>query len=202
MDFLPKRLLEFRNKPPLFFACQFSAAPCRTWRTKGDKSGSVRRPEQSEPGNGILVDHIVSDQPGMIPQISGFRNSQLLWGCTTFMDHVSDFVYVHLMRDLFPSEILLDKEALEKLMAQSGQTVNHYHSDNSKFYGNGFIGNINQKDQNITYFVVGAHHQNSIVKNKNKILTTGARTLLIHGMRIWPQMIDKIFCPFAIKSVS
>ena len=109
MDFLPKRLLEFRNKPPLFFACQFSAAPCRTWRTKGDKSGSVRRPEQSEPGNGILVDHIVSSQPGSIPQISGFLTSQHFWGCTNFVDHVSDYVYVNLMRDLSLSETLLTK---------------------------------------------------------------------------------------------
>ena len=35
------------------------------------------------------------------------------------MNHVSDYVYVHLMRYLSLSETLLVKEALEKLMLQS-----------------------------------------------------------------------------------
>ena len=58
------------------------------------------------------------------------------------------------------------------------------------------------KNQKITFCVVGAHHQNGIVKNKNKILTTSARTLLLHGMRIWLQMIDKLFWLFSIKAIS
>ena len=49
---------------------------------------------------------------------------------------------------------------------------------------------------------MGAHHQNAIIENKNKILTTGARTLLLHGIRMWPQMIDNMFWPFAIKAVA
>ena len=39
-------------------------------------------------------------QPGLIPQMSGFLTNQRLWEVTTFVDYVSDFVYVHLMRDL------------------------------------------------------------------------------------------------------
>ena len=50
------------------------------------------------------------------------------------MDHVSDYGYVYLMRDLSLSEILLDKEALEKLMAQSKQNFKHYQSDNESFF--------------------------------------------------------------------
>ena len=46
------------------------------------------------------------------------------------------------------------------------------------------------------------HKHNGIVENKNKILTTGARTLLLHGMRIWTQMIDKMFWPFAMKAIA
>ena len=60
MGFLTKRLLECRNKPPLCVACQFGAAHRRPWRMKGKKSGLIRRPEQTNPGNSILVDHIVS----------------------------------------------------------------------------------------------------------------------------------------------
>ena len=80
------------------------------------------------------------------------------------MDHDSDYVYAYLMRDLSLSEKLLAKETLEKLMAQAGQTVNHYQSDTDRFYENGFIGIINQEDQKLTFCGVGAHHHNGKVK--------------------------------------
>ena len=122
----------------------------------------------------MSVDQIVSAQPGLIPQISGFLTSQRLCGNTNFVDHVSDYIYVYLMRDLYLSETLISKEALEKLMAQSRRTIKHYNTDNGRFGENVFIDAINQKYQKITFCGVGFHHQNGIVEKKNKILTTGA----------------------------
>ena len=150
----------------------------------------------------MLVDQIFSAQPGLIPQMSGFITNQRLWGATTFVYHVSNYVYVHLMRDLSLTETLLAKSGMEKVMAQAGRTVKHYHSENGRFADNGFIDAVNRKDQKITFYGVGAHHQNGIIENKNKILTTGGRTLLLHGRRMWPNMIDKMFWPFAIKAVA
>ena len=48
--------------------------------------------------------------------MSGFITNQSLWVATTFVDHVSDYVYVHLMQDLSLAETLLSKEAMEKVM--------------------------------------------------------------------------------------
>ena len=67
MGFLRKRLLGCRNNPPLCVACQFGVAHRRPWRTKGKKSGSIRRLEQTNPGDGVLVDQILSVQPVLIP---------------------------------------------------------------------------------------------------------------------------------------
>ena len=134
--------------------------------------------------------------------MSGFLTSKRIWGCTNFVDHASDFVYVHLMRDFTVDETLLAKRAYEKLLAQAGRSVKHYHADNGRFADNGFREDINAKDQKITFCGVGAHHQNGIIENKNKILTQGARTLLLHGMRMWPQMIDSMFWPFAFKAMA
>ncbi len=58
---------------------------------------------------------------------------------------------------------------------------------------------VNCKDQKITFC---AHHQNGIIENKIKMLTLSARTLLFHGMRLWPQMIDTMFLPFAFKAAT
>ena len=106
------------------------------------------------------------------------------------------------MRDLSLPETFLAKSAKEKVMAQAGITVKHYHTDNDRFSDNGFIDTVNGEDQKITFCSIGAHHQNGIIENKNKILTTGGRTLLLHGRQMWPNMIDEMFWPFAIKSVS
>ena len=62
--------------------------------------------------------------------MSGFLTNQRLWGCTTFVDHVSDYVYVHLMRDIGLEETLLAKTAWEKVLSQAGRQVKHYHADN------------------------------------------------------------------------
>ena len=91
---------------------------------------------------------------------------------------------------------------MEKVMAQSGRYVKHYHADNGWFSDNGFIDAITSKYQKITFCGVGAHHKNGIIENKNKMLTLGACTLLLHGMRMWPTMIDSMFCQFSMKAVS
>jgi len=145
----------------------------------------------------VSVDQIVSAQPGLIPQISGFLTSRRIWGCTTFCDHVSDFVYVHLMRDYTVDEMILAVKAFEKVMAQVNRTVKHYHVDNGAFAHKGYLDEVNRKAQKITFCAAGAHHQNGIIENKNKMLTLAARTLLPHGIRMWPQMIDIMFWPFA-----
>ena len=103
-------------------------------------------------------------------------------------------MYVHIIQYLTLDETLLAKEAMEKLMAQAGRNVKHYHADNGRFADNGFIDAINTKDQKITFCGVGAHLKNGIIENKNKMLTLGARTLLLYGMRMWPTMIYSRFC--------
>ena len=74
------------------------------------------------------------------------------------------------MRYLSPSETLITKSEMEKIMAQSGQTNKHYHDDKSIFADNGFVDAINEKNQKLTFCGVGTHHQNGIIENKNKML--------------------------------
>ena len=92
--------------------------------------------------------------------MSGFLANQILWGATTFADHVSNYVYVHLMIDLSLTETFLEKSSIEKVVAQDGRTIKHYHANNSRFSDNGFIDAVNGKYQKITFCGVGAHHQN------------------------------------------
>ena len=72
------------------------------------------------------MDQIVSAQPGLIPQMSGFPTSRRIWGCTTFCEHVSYFVYVHLIQDFTVEETLLAVKDFEKTLAQADCLVTHY----------------------------------------------------------------------------
>ena len=148
-------------------AYQFGQAHRHPWRTKGNKSGLIQTTLHIKPGDGVLVDQIISAHPGVIPQMYGFLTNQRLWGCTNFADHVSDYVYVHLMRDLSLAETLISKEAMEKTMARFGRTVKHYHSKNGRFVENGFVDSIYKNYRKITFCEVGAQHQNVIVRRKN-----------------------------------
>ena len=137
-----------------------------------------------KPGDGVSIDQIVSAQPGLIPHMSDFLVSRRIWEVTTFCDHVSDFVYVHLMRYFTAEETLLATRAFEKMLAQANKSDRHYHADNGAFAHNGFLDSVSKKDQKITFCGVGVHHQNGIIKNKNKMLTLAARTLLLCGIRM------------------
>ena len=79
---------------------------------------------------------------------------------------------------------------MKKVLNQSGRRVKHYHEDNVRFSDNSFLSAVNSKDHNIKFCGVGAHHQNGIFEHKKYILTQRVRKLLLHGMRMWTQMID------------
>jgi hypothetical protein len=134
--------------------------------------------------------------------MAGFLTSNRIWGTTNFCNHVSNFVYVHLMRNFALAGTLLGKRAYKKVLAQAGCTAKHYHTENGCFLDKGFHQDIDDIGQTISFWGIGAHHRNGIIENCNKQLTLGARTLLMHGMQHWPQLADTMFWLFAIKAMA
>ena len=116
---LPKRLLDCKKNLPLFVADQFGTAHRRPCSTKGKVSSYTRTSDHKEPVDRVSIYKIISAQPGLILQMSGFITSCRIWGCTTFCDHVSDFVYVHLMQDFTVEETLIAVKAFEKISCSS-----------------------------------------------------------------------------------
>jgi hypothetical protein len=81
-------------------------------------------------------------------------------------------------------------------------SVKHYQADNGRFSDKEFLAACNNCNQTIEFCGFDTHHQNEINKNRNKQLTQTARVLLLHGMRMWPQMLDQMLWPFAIKAAA
>eukprot|EP00956_Cyclotella_meneghiniana_P008619 scaffold11745_cov39-Cyclotella_meneghiniana.AAC.3 len=109
--FLPKGLPKCEDNFPKCVACEFGTAHRRPWRFKGKQSGSIRKEKQVKPGDGQSIDQTVSAQPGLIPQMSGFLTGERYYGATTIVDHVTDYVYVRLMRNLSLEETIKAKRA-------------------------------------------------------------------------------------------
>jgi hypothetical protein len=87
------------------------------------------------------LDHLVSAQPGLIPQISGKLTGLQVNGATIFVDHHSDHVYVFLMRDLTLDQTILAKHAYERFLSSIGVTSKAYHADDGQFADKGFRDN-------------------------------------------------------------
>ena len=98
----------------------------------------------------------------------GFLTNQRLWGCKKIVNHVSDYVYVHLMRYLYHSDTLIVKAEMKKIVAHYGRTIKHYQFNNVIFVDNGFVDTINERDQKLIFCVMVSHHQNGIIDDRKK----------------------------------
>ena len=196
---IPKRLATLKGRTPVCVACIFGTAHKKPWRTKSKKYNPIRRPEDNAPGKRISTDQLVSAQPGLIPQMSGFLTNLRIVGATVFVDHYSNHVFVYLMKDLTLAETLLAKEACERFLNSVGVSAKAYHADNGRYADKEFVDNCRSQCQSITFCGIEGHHQNGIAERYIKSLTLGGRTLLLHAKRMLPEYISTMLWPFAIK---
>ena len=71
----------------------------------------------------MSTDQIVSAQPGLVPQMSGYLTSDQIWGITLFVYHTTDYTYGHLMHSIYLNETMGANKAFEKLVLRSNNTV-------------------------------------------------------------------------------
>lgn len=187
--------------PPICPSCLMGKQHRKPWRGRGKKERrSIRKPEHNFAGANTSTDQMISPYGGLIPQLKGRLMRAKYYGATIFVDHHTDFTYVHLMRDTTGESTLEAKNAYERLMRRYGHKVLAYHADNGRYSENLFVGDIRDKGQTITYCGVGSHHQNGISERRIKTLGEDATTSLAHGQHMWPEVVTKSFWPFAYKA--
>jgi hypothetical protein len=151
-------------------SCILGTAHCKPWHSKGVK-GSIQKEEDDAPGKCVCIDHMISAQLGLIPQMAGFLTNLRIWAALIFDDHYLDYVYVALMRNLILDESLLANFSFEQHANEGGITISSYCADNGQFADSGLQQAVKDSNQKITYCAVGAHHQNGIVERRIKDLT-------------------------------
>lgn len=194
---LPNRLSTCN--PPLCPSCLYGKAHKRPWRTKGKHRRHIRRECDTLPGKATSSDTFEATVPGLIPQSTGKLMRDKFSAGTVFVDHATDFGYVHLQIDQTTDSAIEAKEAYERKMAEYDVKVQSYHADNGIFRSKGFQEHIQQSNQKITFCGVGAHFQNGIAENYIKQITGAGRTMLLHAMYRWPEVIKPTLWPYAVK---
>ena len=146
---LPKTFLKL-NKIQKCASCAFGQAHCRQWRSKGHPGGGhIRSKAKTKPGDGVSVDQIVSAQHGRIPQMAGFLINDRIVGATFFVDHVTQYIYVHLMKALTTDNTIAAKSACEQVFPQFGHKIHHYRAENGRFSDAAFIDDVHYCHQQI-----------------------------------------------------
>ena len=88
--------------PPLCPGCSYRRANRINWCRKV-KSNLKNIKPVTIPGQVVSVDQLVSYTPELIPTHRGIPTTKRYSGATIFVDHASDFTYVHLMEGITDS---------------------------------------------------------------------------------------------------
>ena len=135
---------------PLCPWCIFGKQHRKPWRSS-KKRVQIRRDDETAPGMCTSTDQLVSAQGGLIPQRTGKLMSARYVGATVFVDHFSDYVYVHLMRDFTADATLEAKNAWERLAGTHAVRIRRYRADNGRYNDALFLQDIKDNGQIITF---------------------------------------------------
>ena len=84
-------------------------------------------------GDCVSVNVLVYSNPGPIAHISGFLTFQFYQYACMFVDHYSDFIYVHLLKSQTVDESVEAKKAFKAYVESQSVDIKHYHADNGIF---------------------------------------------------------------------
>ena len=167
----------------------YGKAHRKPYRAKG-KQNKKQLHKATRAGEVVSVDQLESTVPGFVPVSKGKPTNQRYVGATVFVDHFSDFTYIHLMTKLNAEETVKAKQEFERVAESYGVRIRHYHADNGLFATKDFKESVKVAKQTISFCGVGAHHQNGIAERRIKDIQEGARTSLLHAKHRWPKAIS------------
>ena len=166
---IPRKLAKV--PPPKCPSCLYGKAHRKPWRTH--KIDPKIKPT-TIPWAVVSIDQLESPVPGFVPIAKGQPTVRRYRGASVFVNHASDFTYVHIHQHLTTDETIDAKHAFERLAEQHGVGILHYHCDNGRFADKAFMDDVQGAHQTITFCSVGAHHQNGIAERRIRDITENA----------------------------
>ena len=164
--------------PPKCPSCLYRKAHRKPWRTH--KIDPKIKPS-TIPGAVVSINQLESPVPGFMPIAKGQPTVRKYHGASVFVDHASDFTYVHMHYHLTTEEMIDAKHAFKCLAEQHGVQILHYHCNNGRFADKAFVDDVWMAHQTITFCGIGAHHQNRVAERHIRDITENAHTSLLHA---------------------
>ena len=97
---------------PLCPSCAFGGSKRKAWRTK-DNFGSIKKSSHDVPGSLVCVDQLISSQPGLLPQSSGYLTASRIWACNIFLDVNTRYGFGFMMHNTLLEQTIKAKQAFE-----------------------------------------------------------------------------------------
>ena len=119
---IPRKLAKV--PPPKCPSCLYRKAHRKPWRTH--KIDPKIKPT-TIPGAVVSIDQLESPVPGFVPIAKGQPTVRRYRGASVFVDHTSDFTYIHMHQHLTKDETIDAKHVFERLSEQHGVRILHYH---------------------------------------------------------------------------
>ena len=161
--------------------------------------GSLTR-EQLQPGDRIFSDQLESRVRGRLLHTAGREpDRDKFCASTLFCDAASGYIHVEHQVTLSASDTIISKNAFERFAKEHGVAVKEYHTNNGVYKSSAFQDALQQDGQSICFSGVGAKWQNGIAENAIRIVTSRARTMMIHAAIHWPEQDDKSLWPLAVS---
>jgi hypothetical protein len=152
-----------------------------------------------EPGDCVSGDQVESTTPGLVPTYRGTPSTDKYHAGTLFVDHASRFLHFTPHLSTGSKEAIMAKHSFEQLAHQHNKSIKCYHTDNGIFASKDFRSSCLQQKQRMKFCGVNAHHQNGIAEHHIRSITEHARTMLIHAMISWPDIITEHLWPYAFR---
>jgi hypothetical protein len=126
---LPKRLSTCDI--PVCAGCMYGKLTKQPWRVKNSSSQIAEK--VTMPGECVSVDQLYSTVPGLIAQLKGIPTRQRYQLATVFVDHSSDYTFIHYQCSTSSAETLQAKHEFDRHASGAGVSVKRYHADNGRF---------------------------------------------------------------------
>jgi len=192
---LPKKILGC--SPPLCHSCLFGKAHQRA----SPSSDAIPHIDSGylHSGDKVSVDQLESSTPGYVDTFKGKPTKAKYNATSVYVDHASRLIIVKCHFSTGGSEAVEGKTMLEHLAASNGIKVKGYRANNGIMACQEYINHVKINQQNITYCSINAHEQNGIAERGICTLCDRARTMLIHAMEHWPDVVTLDLWPFALR---
>ncbi len=152
-----------------------------------------------EPGDCVSGDQVESSTPGLIPTYRGTPTTDRYHAGTLFVDHASRYLHFTPHFSTGSKEAIMAKHSFELTASHHNRSIKCYHTDNGIFTSKDFRSSCTQQKQHIKFCGVNAHHQNGITERHIRSITEHARTMLIHAIISWPDIITEQLWPYAFR---